>query len=72
MSVFIIVLSNDDVKIIEFVMQNIFTIPCEWIAFLYVSLNWLLMSNYNKYYSFATYNNLESSVNFIIWIQLSN
>ena len=38
MSVFIIVLSVDDVKIIKFEIQYIFIINSKWIAYLYVSL----------------------------------
>ena len=35
MSVFIIVLSNDDVKIIVLVIQNMFKIADVWIFYLY-------------------------------------
>ena len=45
MSVFIIVLSTDDVKIIVLVIQNIFKIASECNAYLYVSLKLLLTSN---------------------------
>ena len=41
MSVFIIVLSVDDVKIIVLVIQNMFKITSECILYLYVSLKLL-------------------------------
>ena len=45
MSVFIIVLSHDDVKIIVLVIQNMLKIAFECNAYLYVSLKLLLTSN---------------------------